>query len=95
MNYANLLNIVQEYIQQTRTFILYESFHIEQGFIIYPQENDLLDIVLNTKGISRTLTLDEVKEYVKSEYCTNKEAIHAFLAVYYTLTHQEEITLNS
>ena len=78
----NLRKIVKEFKGRKRTLIVNGSFHENQGFTIFPVKNDELDIYLSEDDnhrISRKITIEEAKELVENQYCTNKEAANAFL----------------
>lgn len=79
INRENLLKAVDEYQQGNRTLILDGSFHENQGFTLFPVENDMVDIHVDGKGISRKISIEEARQLKDSPHCINKEAISAFL----------------
>ncbi len=79
INVENMKKIAQELKDGKRTWILDGSFHMNQGFTVFPIENDCLDIHVDGRGISRKLTVEEAIELSTHEYCNNTEAATALL----------------
>lgn len=78
MNEENGKQIAAETAAGERTWILNGSFHVNQGFTLFPVKNDELELYLN-RGISRVVTIDEVRELRASQHCANKEAVDFLL----------------
>lgn len=78
MNEEKGKQIAAEAAAGERTWILNGSFHLNQGFTLFPVKNDELELYIN-HGISRVVTINEVKELKDSEHCANKEAVEFLL----------------
>ncbi len=79
INVQNMKKAAEELKAGKRTWILDGSFHMNQGFTVFPIENDVLDIHVDGGGISRVITQDEAIELSDHEFCNNTELAHAFL----------------
>ena len=76
----NLMGIFDEWHDDKRTLFQQGGFVVEQGFTIFPILNNEINICKpDNSTIFKQLTIKEAKELVKSEYCTNKNAINIFL----------------
>jgi len=56
------------------------SFHINQGFTIFPHTRKYVEIILECSqgGITRVITEEEACVLLESPHCTNKEATYLF-----------------
>ncbi len=80
MNKDKVKQVIEEFRNGERTLYQTGSFHLEQGFTIFPKRNE--DIEIDRPEIStiyNEITIEEARELVKSNYCTNKEAANAFI----------------
>lgn len=80
MNGDRLRQIVDEYKNAERPIYQTGSFHLEQGFTIFPKKNEDVEIDRPEKGqIYRPLSFQEAEELSQNPYCTNRESIKMFL----------------
>jgi hypothetical protein len=83
MDMENLQKAVDEYKRGERTLYQQGSILLNHGFTIFPIRNDEIELYMPEypESIFRPVTPAEATEIVEtlSAYCTNKEAIKAFL----------------
>jgi len=80
MNTKKLTKAIREYLQGERTLFQQGSWHLNQGFTVFPVKKDEVKLYRPNDGtIFREVGEAEARELSASEYCGNKEAITAFL----------------
>ena len=76
MNMENLRKIVDEYKREERVLYQIGSFHLNQGFTVFPIRVEEIELYQpRNSTIFNRVTPLEARDLSTSEFCTNKEAI--------------------